>query len=340
MKTKLSLCWIVAMFVVVNSYTQIVALHSSSGVQIIKGNAALTTAYTAAENGDTLYLSGHAFTLPATFDKQLMIFGTGHYVDSTMATGKTFLTGNVTLSENADFFYLEGVEITGKFIIATNHSVNNATIKRCKINGTFEALGNASNPTKNLSLIGNVFLQRLTIENLQNALITNNIIVNTLQYTNGNLINNNIVMGYIWGSSMDYLLIGSNNIFNNNIFIWDGYNANVNGSGNVFNYNLYVEPTPNHGTASTAIGNYTGISQSDIFVNQTGVAFDYTHDYHLQSPTIYIGTDSTQVGIYGGVFPYKAGGVPSNPHIQMQNIAPSTSNGLLNVQINAAAQDE
>ena len=55
---------------------------------------------------------------------------------------------------------------------------------------------------------------------------------------------------------------------------------------------------------------------------------------------MYTGTDDSQIGIYGGVYyPYKEGAVPSNPHIQLQNIAPSTTNGLLNVQIKAVAQE-
>lgn len=319
---------------------QIIALHSSSGVQIIKGNTALATAYEAAQNGDTLYLSGGSYTPPANFDKQLTVFGAGHYVDSTLATGKTFISGNFTLSENADLFYLEGLEINGNFAISTNHAVDNVIIKRCKINGTFNALGNLSNPTSNLSLIGNVLMNRLNLENIQNSILSNNIISNTFQGSNGNLISNNIVLGFIWGSSMDYLFYGNNNTLNNNIFIWEGYNANVNGSGNVFNNNLYVEPAPEFGTSATSIGNYTGILQNEIFVNQTGAVFNYAHDYHLKTPLAYIGTDGSQVGIYGGTFPYKEGAVPLNPHIQIKNIAPVTNaNGQLEIQIQIGAQN-
>jgi hypothetical protein len=325
----------------ISSNAQIIALHSASGVQIFQGNNALTTAYTAAQNGDTLYLSGGSFTAPANFDKQLMIFGAGHYGDSTIATGKTYISSNFTLSENADMFYLEGVEITGVFTITTNHSVNNVIIKRCKINGAFNALGNLTNPTNNLSLIGNVLLSRINVENIQNSILSNNIISNTFQGSNGNMISNNIILGFIWGSSMDYLFFGSNNTVNNNIFIWEGYNANVNGSGNVFNNNLYVEPTPNYGTSSTNTGNYTGILQSAIFVNQTGTVFNYAHDYHLKLPSTYLGTDGSQVGIYGGTFPYKEGAVPLNPHIQIKNIAPKTDeNGDLQIQIQVGAQED
>jgi hypothetical protein len=341
MKRETLLTLVIAIATSITMNAQTIALHSSTGVQIIKGTTALATAYTAAQSGDTLYISGGSFTPPATFDKKLTIFGAGHYVDSTLATGKTFINGNVTLTNNADLFYLEGVEITGIFTITTNHSVNNVIIKRCKINGAFNALGDLSNPTSNLSLIGNVLVSRLNLENIQNAIISNNIISNTFQGSNGNLISNNIIMGYIWGSSMDYLFYGSNNTLNNNIILWEGYNANVNGSGNTFNNNLYVEPTPNYGTTATSMGNYTGILQANIFVNQTGTAFNYMHDYNLQDPTTYLGTDGSQVGIYGGTFPYKEGAVPFNPHIQVKNIAPTTdSNGNLQIQIQVEAQND
>lgn len=341
MKRQTLLTLIIAIATTMTINAQTIALHSSTGVQIIKGNNALTTAYAAAQNGDTLYLSGGSFTPPANFDKKLMIFGAGHYVDSTLATGKTFINGNFTLNENADLFYLEGIEITGDFILSTNHSVNNVIIKRCKINGTFNALGDLSNATSNLSLIGNVLMNRLNLENIQNSLLSNNIISNTFQGSNGNMISNNIIMGFIWGYSMDYLFFGNNNTLNNNIILWEGYNANVNGSGNIFNNNLYVEPSPDYGATATSSGNYTGILQSEIFVNQTGTVFNYSHDYHLQVPTTYLGTDGSQVGIYGGTFPYKEGAVPLNPHIQLKNIAPATdANGNLQIQIKVGAQND
>lgn len=334
---------ILCLFIIASSTLnaqKLVALHSAGTISFFSGNNALQNAYSAATNGDTLYLPGASYTPPANFDKSLTIYGTGHYVDSTLTTGKTFINGSVTLNENADLFYLEGVEITGNFTVSTNHSVNNVIIKRCKINGTFNALGDLSNPTSNLSLIGNVLMNRINLENIQNALLSNNIISNTFQGSNGNMISNNIVMGFIWGSSMDYLFSGNNNTLNNNIFLWEGYAANVAGSGNIFNNNLYVEPAPDYGTAATNSGNHTGIPQTAIFVNQTGTTFNYTHNYHLQSPTSYLGTDGSQVGIYGGTFPYKEGAVPLNPHIQLKNIAPTTdANGDLQIQIQVKAQD-
>jgi hypothetical protein len=323
----------------VTTFAQKVALHTNGNVHIFNGTDPLVSAYNASQPGDTIYLPGGSFNPPANFEKQLTILGAGHYPDSTQATGKTFINGSVQLRENADNFHIEGVEITGSVILYNNESVNGVIIKRCKINGLFNVLGNLTNPSSNLSCIGNVIVGRINFENAQNVLLSNNIIQNTFQSSNGNLITNNIVLGFVYGSSMDYLFYGNNNTLNNNIFIWNGYNADVNGQGNVYNNNLYVAATPNFGTNSIASGNYVGMLQANIFVNQTGTAFNYAHDYHLQSPATYLGTDGTQIGIYGGAFPYKEGAVPSNPHIESAVVTPVTDgDGKLNVQIKVRAE--
>jgi hypothetical protein len=333
MKKQTILVLIIAIATSMTVTAQTIALHSSTGVQIIKGNTALATAYAAAQNGDTLYLSGGTYTPPAVFDKQLMIFGAGHYIDSTMATGKTFINGNLTLSENADMFYLEGVEVVNSLSFATNHSVNNVTIKRCKINANTSIAGNLSNPSNNLALIGNVFIGQIVLSNAINVMISNCIIQNGFNPTNGNVLSNNIFLS----TATSFYFYGDNNILNNNIFL----NLLVSGgTGNVYSNNIFVTSNPTYGTNSTVIGSYTGINQSAIFVNQTGNAFNYAHNYHLQAPTTYLGKDNTEVGIYGGVFPYKEGAVPLNPHIQLKNISPTTGvNGDLQIQIQVEAQE-
>lgn len=320
---------------------QKVALHSNGNTTIFSSTNPFIDAYNASATGDTIYLPGGSFTPPANFDKTLAVYGAGHYVDSSLVTGKTFINGNITLKENADGFHLEGLEINGIVTFYNNESVNNVVITWCKINNTFNVTGNLTNPSSNLSLIGNVFMQNIYLENAQTVLLSNNIIKSFMS-SKGNMINNNIIMSYIPDYyAGNYLFYGDNNTINNNIIFWnDANNARVNGHGNVFQNNLYVVSAPNYGTNPTALNNYTGIPQADIFINQTGVEFDYTHDYHLQEPVTYLGTDGTQVGIYGGTFPYKEGAVPSNPHFQFKNIAPTTDiNGDLNIQIQVEAQD-
>jgi hypothetical protein len=58
-------------------------------------NNALVDAYTAAANGDTIYLPGGGFAPPGAFDKGIIIYGVGHYPDSTAATNKTVISADL-----------------------------------------------------------------------------------------------------------------------------------------------------------------------------------------------------------------------------------------------------
>jgi len=107
--------------------------------------------------------------------------------------------------------------------------------------------------------------------------------------------------------------------------------------------NLFVEhnPLPNE-TTNVGSNNIVGQEQSSIFINQEGNTFNYTHDYHLQtsSPGKNAGTDGTDVGIYGGIYPWKEGSIPFNPHFQQVQVSPKTdANGNLNVNIKVEAQE-
>lgn len=344
MKRQKLFASIVAIATTMTYNAQTIALHSTAGVQIFKGNSALVSAYTASQAGDTLYLSGGTFTPPSVFEKKLMIFGAGHYQDSTIATGKTFVNGNVSFNENADQSYLEGVEITGQFSFPYNNSVNNFTLKRCKIDGavTFDGTLTTS-PSTNLALIGNVFMGNVSVTNITNGMFSNNLFSGALLNTQGNYITNNNFLNGVYLNYEYFVFSGHNNVFNNNIFLFTSNNglAGSGSTGNTYSKNLFVSPTPNFGGTPTTSGNYVNVAQNLIFVNQSGSTFNYAHDYHLQTPTTYVGNDATQVGIYGGAFPYKAGGVPMNPHIQMKNIAPTTdANGNLQIQIQVKAQND
>jgi hypothetical protein len=332
MKKRISILFVIVLMAV-TGFAQKVALHSASGVRHFTGADAFRNAYTASVSGDTIYLPGGSFTQTENgyIDKTLTIFGAGHYPDSTAVTGKTFINGFITLRTGADNFYIEGVEITGNFTLTANQSVNNVTVRNCKIDGSFNATG-TTNPSMNLCLIGNVFMSNIDIQNVQNALISNNIIIGVISNSTGNLISNNILLS---STTTSLITVGIHNVVSNNIIVKTSISSN--GQGNQFLNNLIVAATPNYGTNPITSGNYTGIPQADIFVNQTGFAFNYAHDYHLQNPEIYLGTDGTEVGIYGGIFPYKEGAVPSNPHIQSATIAPTTNEGKLNVKVKARA---
>jgi hypothetical protein len=92
--------------------------------------------------------------------------------------------------------------------------------------------------------------------------------------------------------------------------------------------------------SNTGSGNWPSIDMSSVLVSQSGLSFSYSQDYHLQSPSTYVGTDSSQVGIYGGLYPFKDGSIPMNPHIVSKTIQQTTSSsGNLNINVKVKAQD-
>lgn len=319
----------------------VVSLHSSGSVQNFVGVNAFINAYTNASNGDTIYLPGGSFVPPVSIDKGIKVFGAGHYPDSTAVTGKTFINGNLLFQDNADNFQMEGIEVLGNVDFAENIAVNQIVIKYCKISGAFNVPGNSLNPSSNLMFINSVFIGDVTFSNAVNCAMYNCFFQSHIVNSVGNLFYNNVLL---YAASFNSPVLYSqfvNNILCNNIFFQINWDNITHGSGNTYKNNVFLMASPNLGTAPIAVNNYFGVSSSVIFQSQSGNAFNYSHNYHLQSPATYIGTDSTEIGVYGGYYPYKEGAVPSNPHISLKTISPATdAQGKLNVLIKVAAQDK
>ncbi|HOO24901.1 MAG TPA: hypothetical protein P5206_02995 [Paludibacteraceae bacterium] len=339
MKTKRNLFVLVALATTITISAQKVALHSNGTVQHFEGATAFVNAYNASASGDTIYLPGGSFNPPAEFTKTLSIIGAGHYPDSSVVTGKTFINGNIVLKEDADNCLFEGVHITGTFSTANNEAVDYLTVKSSSIDGNISFQGDLSNPSKNISIIRCV-VRHCNLGNAQNAYFANSIISNgSLTKSSGNLFENNIILRSPTYNTFVFI-DGGNNIIKNNVIKTAEYTNHIsNGIGNTYYNNLFVSSGPSLGANAVASGNYYNVGADTIFVNQTGITFNYSHDYHLKQPEVWIGTDNTQIGIYGGTFPYKEGAIPSNPHFQEENIAPTATSGQLNVQIKVAAQD-
>lgn len=322
-------------------YGQKAALHSSSGVQIFNGSNAFINAHNAASSGDTIYLSGGTFYAGISITKPLYIYGAGHYLDSTQATGKTILNGDLLIREHTDGLHIEGIELTGyfRFYFNTPDTVNNVSIAYSKISGNIDLGYLTTTYTNNFVLMRSVVLGGIDFTRATNAAVFNSIIQNRCTHSNGVNYENNILF---YSHNYDWAILGDNNILKNNIFFTEyELGSGVNGNGNQFYNNLFLFPNPQFGGSYTASGNYTNVSIDSVFVNNTLYTFNYASNYHLKYPDTYTGTDGTEVGIYGGIFPYKEGAVPSNPHIQMKNISPTTdTNGNLHIEFKISAQDE
>lgn len=331
-----------------------VALHHEGTTTLFSGATALNQAYTAAVNGDTLYLPGGGFTPPAAFQKSLKIYGAGFYPDSSRVASKTVINGNISFTAPVPNFYIEGVEITGTLSnSAAANKVDGLIVKNCKINGGTTFAASETVYSDNILLVGSVFIGNLSFSTYtSNVLITNCIIQGVIQYSVDNLISNNILLLDDSYNGNATIRNAYGNTIKNNIF-YSCYISSNSGStpaNSIVNNNLVIM-TPYGGSVHYGLnpintdGNYyntaTGIPANTVFVNQTGKVFDYTHNYHLllAAATNYLGTDGTQVGIYGGLYPAKNGWIPSHPYIQNANVSPETnSTGQLQLNFRAIAQ--
>lgn len=340
-----------SLLVVVLTNAQYKFALQSSGTSQFYGS--LELAYSNAVSGDTIYIPGGAFNIyggTLQIDKEICLIGVGHYPDSTTATNYSYLNGNIRFITGSDNSSVTGFYLNGNVSVGTgtsNHLVNNLNISRCNINQIqFSYSTTADNSSSSGHLVSECIIRStIYINNAQNILIEKNIITNAIIGFNGNILaKNNILLYQI--NCPGYNIGGVGGVFENNVF----YNLSFGCTGdplkgatssiftnNLFAYNVVFPYTTNIGS-----GNIVNVPQADIFINHSGIAFDYSNDYHLSplSGGQNAGNDGTDVGIYGTLIPYKEGAVPFNPHIIEQTIDPQTnSSGEINVIIKVGAQD-
>jgi len=346
MKTKLTLLVITLLFSSNLLAQKIVALHSPvNGVQYFSDDNPLQSAYEAAEiAGDTLYLPGGSMAPPAKFEKKLVIYGAGHYEEATTATYKTIISGNVILSEEASGFHLEGVKISGQIQFDNNESINDVTIKRCKINsnGIYVA-GDRTNPSENNTFVENVISGLNYIDNLTNSMFFNNIIEGSVGSARNLIFLNNVFnYSYYYSNTVSY---ANNCMFKNNIFLEESASLCGGSGSSTWSHNIFCNTSgtiPSLGVDPILDSNYI-LTRADVLVDQSDGIFDYTDDYHLQAgaglPT-YPGDDGYETGIYGGFYPWKNFSIPVNPHVSSKTISStSDTSGNIQVDINVHAQD-
>jgi hypothetical protein len=308
----------------------ITALQHNGATQIFYGQNSFVEAYNVSVKGDTLNLSAGYFNAPASIGKGVKIIGSGHFPDSTgVVVKRTKILSGLNIAKGADSLHLEGLYIEGNILYANESSISYVRVLRCKF---YNAYSNSSSVLAgrnfcsfeecycpgSISFSGygdNLLIKHCIVSQISdiggNSIIDGNIILRldgySLMNVNSSLIRNNIM------TSRNSALYGcTQNVFYNNIMFSD------------FGTNSYSN-------------NYALISSSEIFVNPSEDF--YTSDYHLKNPEKYIGTDGTQIGLYGGTTPFKEKGLPSNPQIVKKNIGEQTdANGNLNVNVTVKAQ--
>jgi len=335
----------------------IVTLQSGSTTSFYDN---LDAAITDAVAGDILVLSGGTFTMSDTLRKGISIIGVGHNPDSATATGITIISTNIIIGATSDNTYIDGIYINGSIIFPYNERSDNVMIKRCNMfsldfkGSHYSQYDSDSLWPHNTSLIHSVVRNSLNGGGSSYMILRGNHFNYRVQYMiKGGIIENNVFFSQ-----------GVNNyqtVFNeirgftikNNVFYtpqrldygnFSCSNAPCGSYSNTIVNNVFVAD-------SSTIELHNGISilhsnnmysVTDIFVNQNGIIFYYTDDYHITttSPGYQSALDGNDVGVYGSSDPLKEGGMSVLPWIAEKDIAPATnSSGGLPIYIKVKAQE-
>jgi hypothetical protein len=295
-----------------------------------------------AHDGDTIYIPGGSWSITKPINKRLSIIGVGHNPDSTSATFSTTLTGSLTLAAGSSNGTLTGVSLSGA-IFGTNDPVNSYTVSRCRVNSIFLTASN-----NNFTFIENVVISTVgsssNYVNASNCSFFNNIFLAYfiaapyIAFINSIFKNNIFLSSATCGTCVPISCQYST--LENNIFVRTS--AFVNVLNSEASNNMFCDASIPNGT-NVGLNNIFSQGQNSFFINyQFGNPFSYTNDFHLKSncPGKNAGTDGTDIGIYGGLYPWKEGSIPTNPHIQAIKVGPTTdADGNLKVIIKVKAQD-
>ncbi|MEM7658742.1 MAG: hypothetical protein AAF399_21640 [Bacteroidota bacterium] len=310
----------------------------------------LDSAIIHAQAGDSIFLPGGIFqTNLDSINKTIHLIGVGHNPDSSQATGRTKILGAVILVNGADFSSFSGIYFEDELIVGTSPS--NVQVSALKIDqcNWYKILLSYAFAVSSGSY-GHQITRCVVRKELWGGYSTDGLIANNIfgwkvsYFASGNQFLNNIF-------SRDATGFGCNTFFNisfcefrNNIILNNCDIGDTEFEDNFLSHNYIITGTGGGWDNRNELNNnlinqpFAGLFQN-VGTAQFN-AFYYSYDYRLASPVAQgFGTDGTDLGVYGGVFPWKEGQIPFQPHYQSVTIDPMTDGSdSLRVKIRVEAQ--
>ena len=308
-------------------FTLLAGFHCLATIRTVSNNPLnpaqfqiIQAAVDAAVSGDTIYVNASALIyneIVFITNKRLVMIGAGY--QSSNQFGFTTSVNNFGLS-NASGTVICGFDLNGLSSFDTPSSsdvrVFRNNIGSLAIQGgsnwviynnfiTF-LQNNAVTTTSFLSILNNIFRGFMTIQgNASTVVVDHNLFLNSSPGGYGfNNIQFATITNNIFVSSNPRNFIDGGTKFNN-------FNNNL----SLFNTLISANPPTNSfaGGPNAGGGNFVGVNP--LFVNVTdNDVYDRNANYRLQSgsPVKNAGTDGTDIGIYGGSYPFPSGGAPGS----------------------------
>ncbi len=348
---KIYLVFILVVTCVANYAQPYFALHHEGEINLYESFGEVITN---SVDNDTIYVPGGGFSIgTVTIDKKLTIFGVGYYPDSCKATSISNLIGNLRICTGADGGMVTGLNITGYVTFGTstsNQTINNYTIKRCRITSYLYLSYNGSANTEST----NIKIYESVVNGVIYGGYANSVDVAHCIF--GSYVNNfsgavfrNCIMLFYYSYNSHYKVFNSvsNCAFENNIILdYNPFNA-LDIANNVWNNNLFQYNVTFPVNGNDGENNIVGQAISTIFVNadvstSSSSSYSYTtsYDYTLAEECLgkNAGTDGTDMGVFGTEYPLKY--VPQNPHINFKSINNKIDDsGILNIEVQVSSQE-
>lgn len=302
--------------------TLVATLTHGENVTMFYGTYALHDAHNAAVSGDIINLSGGGFQ-PVDITKAITLRGVG--IDDALPTKITSGFNINTPSDGSYRLTMEGVRCESVNVKGSSNpyflkccfsslsvydSSNKVMIVNCKVLNAFYLGG------YNSCQILNSYIKCYYCNDNSQASVVNCILEIPSSSYIGDFRNTQLLncIAYCTGNHGGRS-IQSTSIANNCIAI---------NCSSFFN-NSQTNPNCNHSTYAEIFKSFTG-----------GYSDTETFELTDEAKTKYLGTDGTQIGLYGGLMPYTS--IPSYPRITKMNVASkTTADGKLSVDIEVSA---
>ena len=327
---------LVTMVIAAVSFAQgslLATLNHEGTVSTFYGASAWKDAHNAATHGDVITLSSGTF-VATDITKAVTVRGAGMGIDTTSVAEPTVITGDFSI--NIPDSVTKRLTLEG---IYSNHEIRYKTVKnplflKCRLKKVSYYVMSSS-VLKDASFIHCRISEELFLVSNCSASCVNSVIQEPRSYNDKNsnfeFINCCLIgdMGPVKSSSFKNCIISDND---NNHWISSSCTA----------YNCVCLTANNYFRYITNSTNKSLTEYATLFKTYPGGSLEKldSEDFQLTdaAKTQYLGTDGTEVGIYGGSLPFDP--TPSNPQITKCNVAAkSTADGKLSVDIEVNAAE-
>lgn len=312
---------------------QIATLSHEGTITSYTSANALRQAYEAAVDGDVITLSSGTFS-SVTIEKRITVRGAGMgvkindsdpYIEPTVIKGVFEVKADGTAANNLK---LEGLYFTDE---GTFKGIINAQFTKCKFTDLWYSAGHGG--YENVTFINCVFAKKSRMSFCFNSTMNFYGCYLLSPSFGGNSLNtftNCVIEGDYYGVKMS-----SDCVLKNCIVVYNPGTSTSAGDPQFTAYNTVwtggpVDPNTNF--YKTLADNNNTILPEGTQIFKEGTFYQLTDEAKQ-----YVGSDGTEVGLYGGSLPFDP--TPTNPQIVKFNVAPkTTADGKLSVDIEVNAK--